>query len=62
MRRFYVAAVLHTVLGDIKILNLQLVCIYGRKRKTIAALKGAFSRLKVIACWRPFCKQAAICG
>ena len=44
MRRFYVASVLHTVLGDMKILNLQLVCIYGRKRKTIAAPKGAFSR------------------
>ena len=45
MRRFYVASVLHTVLGDMKILNLQLVCIYGRKRKTIAVPKGAFSRI-----------------
>jgi hypothetical protein len=44
MRRFYVAAVLHTVLGDIKIFNLQLVCIHGRKRKTTAVPKGAFSR------------------
>ena len=62
MRRFYVAAVLHTVLGGIKILNLQLVCIHGRKRKTIAAPNGAFSRLKVIARPVAFCKQAAICG
>ena len=49
MRRFYVVAVLYAVLGDIKILNLQLVCIHGRKRKTIAVPKGAFSRLEFIA-------------
>ena len=62
MRRFYVAAVLYAVLIDIKSLNLQLFCIHGRKRKTIAAPNGAFSRLKVIACWQPFCKQVVICG
>lgn len=36
MPHIYVAAVLHAVLIDIKMLNLQLVYIHGRKCKTIA--------------------------